>query len=111
MSKAEKSNELVQEYQLDAPPEKVWRAISIAEYREAWLPNAVLTQAEPIASDPGKSIHYRLRDDAPPYLKSDVTFLIAPDDAGGTRLTIVHRLADLDLQAANDENGPLMLAA
>ncbi|WP_337022854.1 MULTISPECIES: SRPBCC family protein [unclassified Pantoea] len=111
MSKAEKSNELVQEYQLDAPPEKVWRAISIAEYREAWLPNAVLAEAEPVDCEPGKSIRYRLRDDAPPYLKSDVTFLIAPDDVGGTRLTIVHRIDELNLQAANDENGPLMLAA
>lgn len=111
MSDAGKSNELVQEYQLDAPPEKVWRAISIAEYREAWLPNAVLAEAEPVASEPGKSIHYRLRDDAPPYLESDVSFLIAPDDAGGTRLTIVHRIDELHLQAANDENGPLMLAA
>ncbi|NIG21522.1 SRPBCC domain-containing protein [Pantoea sp. Al-1710] len=111
MSEAEKSNELVQEYQLDAPPEKVWRAISITEYREAWLPNAVLAEAEPVACEPGKSIHYRLRDDAPPYLKSDVTFLIAPDDVGGTRLTIVHRIDELNLQAANDENGPLMLAA
>ena len=111
MSEAGKSNQLVQEYQLDAPPEKVWRAISIAEYREAWLPNSVLAEAEPVASDPGKSIHYRLRDDTPPYLESDVTFLIASDDAGGTLLTIVHRLNEQHLPAANDDGITLMLAA
>jgi len=111
MSDAGKSNELIQEYQLDAPPEKVWRAISIAEYREAWLPNGVLAVAEPVASDPGKSIHYRLRDDAPPYLESDVMFLIRPDEVGGTLLTIVHRLNELHLPAANDDGILLMLAS
>ena len=29
--------ELVQEYALDAPPEKVWRALSIPELRAQWL--------------------------------------------------------------------------
>lgn len=111
MSEVDKPNELVQEYRLDAPPEKVWRAISIAEYREVWLPNAALADAQPVASEPGKSIHYRLRDDAPPYLESDVTFAIRPDEVGGTLLTIVHRIDDQHLQAANDEPGPLMLAA
>ncbi|WP_440495982.1 SRPBCC family protein, partial [Serratia sarumanii] len=29
---------LILEYSLDAPPEKVWRALSIPELREQWLP-------------------------------------------------------------------------
>ncbi|MBF4190164.1 SRPBCC domain-containing protein, partial [Serratia ureilytica] len=29
---------LVLEYSLDAPPEKVWRALSEPELREQWLP-------------------------------------------------------------------------
>ncbi|ORM62782.1 polyketide cyclase [Pantoea rodasii] len=111
MSGVDKSNQLVQEYRLDAPLEKVWRAISIAEYREVWLPNAALADGQPVACEPGKSIRYRLRDDAPPYLESDVTFLVKPDEVGGTLLTIVHRINDPHLLAANDEHGPLMLAA
>ncbi|KHJ67535.1 polyketide cyclase [Pantoea rodasii] len=111
MSEVEKTNELVQEYQLDAPPERVWRAISIAEYREMWLPANLLTQDEPVASQPGQEIRYRLRDDEPPYLESEVRFVITPDDAGGTVLTIVHRLSDARLQPANDDFNTLMLAA
>ncbi|ORM67351.1 SRPBCC family protein [Pantoea rwandensis] len=111
MSEAETAIERVEEYQLDAPPEKVWRAISIAEYREAWLPDAVLADVEPLVCEPGKTIHYRMRDDTPPYLESEVSLRIAPDNAGGTLLTIVHRLSDPRLQAANDGFSPLMLAA
>jgi uncharacterized protein YndB with AHSA1/START domain len=111
MSEVETAIEHVEEYQLDAPPEQVWRALSIAEYREVWLPDTVLADAEPVSSEPGKAIHYRMRDDTPPYLESEVLFLIAPDDAGGTLLTIVHRLNDPRLQAANDGLSPLMLAA
>ena len=44
--------ELVFEYELDAPPEKVWRAISIPAFREKWLPNRDLADAEPVASAP-----------------------------------------------------------
>lgn len=36
---------LVLEYSLDAPPEKVWRAVGIPALREQWLPNAVLADA------------------------------------------------------------------
>ena len=31
---------LVLDYEIDAPPQKVWRAISIPELREHWLPGA-----------------------------------------------------------------------
>ena len=42
---AEPADELVFEFELDEPPEKVWRAVSIAELRERWLPDVLLSDS------------------------------------------------------------------
>ncbi|MDW5499582.1 SRPBCC domain-containing protein [Pseudomonas lundensis] len=102
---------LVLEYLLDAPPEKVWRAMGIPELREQWLPNAVLADAEPVAFTPGKEISYRMRDDQPPFLESSVTLQILPAATGGSLLRVIHRLDDARLTAANDSGRHLMRAA
>ncbi|HHK8232643.1 MULTISPECIES: SRPBCC domain-containing protein [Serratia] len=93
---------LVLEYALEAPPEKVWRALSIPELREQWLPPGDLAQAEPLATTPGEAVSYRLRDDQPPFLESVVTLQIVPDAGGGSLLRVIHRL-----DAVND--GPTMM--
>ncbi|HAY0633806.1 TPA: polyketide cyclase [Serratia marcescens] len=93
---------LVLEYALDAPPEKVWRALSIPALREQWLPTGDLAQAEPLATTPGEAVSYRLRDDQPPFLESVVTLQIVPGVGGGSLLRIIHQL-----DAAND--GPTMV--
>ena len=110
------AKELVLEYELDAPPEKVWRAVSIAAFRERWLPKGDLAEAEPVSSAPGKEIRYRMRDSEPPFLESLVTFQVDPSVDGGTTLRIIHRLADARLarqppRAANGNRPPLMRAA
>ena len=51
--------EIALEYELDAAPEKVWRAIAVAAFRERWLPGADLAEPEPIASIPGVEVRYR----------------------------------------------------
>jgi len=38
---------LILDYELDAPPDKVWRAISIPELREQWLPEKHLADDTP----------------------------------------------------------------
>lgn len=113
----EATQALVLEYELDAPPEKVWRAISIPALREHWLPNGALADAvEPVTTTPGQAIEVRLRDGEPPFLESTVTFRVRPNDDGGSVLTIVHWLTDARVrrrapEAANDGGAPLMLAA
>jgi len=106
---------LVFEHDLDAEPEKVWRAISLEYHRENWLPKEDLANTEAVSAKPGREIRYRMRDDEPPFLESLVTFQIFPNQAGGTRLKIIHEIADrrLDrkLKAANSNSSPLMLAA
>ena len=110
------AKDLVLEYELDAPPEKVWRAVSIAAFRERWLPKGDLVDAEPVSSAPGKEIRYRMRDSEPPFLESLVTFQVDPSVDGGTTLRIIHRLVDARLarqppRAANGNRPPLMRAA
>ena len=108
------TEELVQDYELDAEPEKVWRAISLQEYREKWLPKAALASSEVVSAKPGQEVSYRMRDDEPPFLESVVTFRISPNQAGGTWLRIIHEIADrrfdMTLKAANS-NGPTMMLA
>lgn len=106
---------LVLEYELDAPPEKVWRAISIPAFRESWLPTGALANAESVSSVLGQEVRYRMRDGGPPFLDSVVTLQIRPNAEGGTTLRIVHDLADDRLKswpsAANDDGSPVMRAA
>jgi uncharacterized protein YndB with AHSA1/START domain len=105
--------DLVQEYELDAPPEKVWRAISIPAFRETWLPNGKPANAEPVPPAAGDEISFKMREDEPPFLESIATFQITPNGQGGTTLRIVHRLLDVQTmpQAANSNGARLMRAA
>ncbi len=108
--------DLVQEYELEAPPEKVWRAITTPALRERWLPGQDLAEVKPLAEIPGEEISFRMRDDIPPYLESVVAFQLRPIGNGRTLLTIMHRLADSRLarkktEAANSNEPVLMLAA
>jgi len=105
--------ELVLEYDLDAPPEKVWRAVTIPALRERWLPDCDLAGAEPLSSVIGEEVRYRLRDSEPPFRESHVTFRIEPNEAGGTRFRIIQDAHDerRKPQAANTNCRALMHAA
>jgi uncharacterized protein YndB with AHSA1/START domain len=104
--------EIALEYELDAAPEKVWRAIAVAAFRERWLPEADLAEPEPIASIPGVEIQYRMREDGAPFPDSTVTFRVEPGPQGGTLFRIIHRMeADARRNGANDNRRPMTLAA
>ena len=104
--------EIALEYELDAAPEKVWRAIAVAAFRERWLPEADLAEPQPIASIPGVEVRYRMREDGAPFPDSTVTFRIEPGARGGALLRIIHRLeGDARRTSANDNLRPLSLAA
>lgn len=113
--KKPETEKLVQEYDLDAEPEKVWRAISLDEYRTQWFADAGPDSSQIVSAKPGEEVSYRMRDDEPPFLESVVTFQIAPNQSGGTALRIIHEIADRQParrpQAANGNGQPLMLAA
>lgn len=110
-----RTNGIELEYDLDEPPQKVWRAVSTPELRENWLPKDALADPEAVSVTPGKEVRYRLRDDAPPFLESTVTFRIAPNASGGTSLRIIHELDDARLReaekAAANNNGFVVMRA
>lgn len=99
------------EYDLNEPPQKVWRAVSTPELRENWLPREALADPQAIFITPGEEVRYRLRDDAPPFLESIVTFRIAPNASGGTSLRIIHELDDARLRRAANNNGLSVMRA
>ncbi len=103
---------LVQEYHLDAPADKVWRALGIAELRAHWLPGS--EHAEALHQVPQQELRLRLREAEPPFLESTVDLQIRPAAGGGTLLRIVHALTDARVQPARDaanDGGFLMYAA
>ena len=77
------------EYELDASPEKVWRAISTPGFREKWLPKEDLADADPVSTAPGEEIRYTMRDGEPPFLESVVTFQVRPGAEGGSILSVL----------------------
>lgn len=103
------------DYELDAPPQKVWRALSTPELRDTWLPDSALADPEAIPVADGEALRYRMRERTPPFLESIVTFRIAPNDTGGTRLTVIHEPSDLQfgrlIRASANTNGPPLARA
>jgi len=104
------------DFEISEPPHKVWRALSIPEFREKWLPAENLAETAASRVVPGRELCYQLREDTPPFLESTVTFRISPTPSGGTRLRIIHRLNDakaapLSMAAANTNTLPLKMSA
>ena len=111
----ERQRDVMFEYELDAPPEKVWQALTISDLREKWLPGADLADVEPVAFKAGEVIAFSMREDEPPFLESTVTFRIDANAGGGTTLKIWHVLTDQRVRqppmAANGNTHCLMRAA
>jgi uncharacterized protein YndB with AHSA1/START domain len=104
--------EIALEYELEAAPEKVWRALAVPAFRERWLPQADLAEPEPVASIPGVEVRYRMREEGAPFAESTVTFRIEPGVQGGTLFRIIHRIeGDARWSGANNNLRPVSLAA
>jgi uncharacterized protein YndB with AHSA1/START domain len=104
--------EIALEYELDATPEKVWRAIAVAAFRERWLPQPDLAEPEPTASIPGVEVRYRMREVGAPFPESTVTFRIEPGLQGGTLFRVIHRIeGDARRNGANDNLRSARMAA
>ena len=89
------NDEVIHETQLDAPPEKVWRALEDPRLRDRWLAPAE------VSADQGGPIETRVIEAEPPHclriawsnrngaLQSEVTFTVTTRQ-GGSHLRIVH---------------------
>ncbi|MBE0581341.1 SRPBCC domain-containing protein [Devosia sp.] len=104
---------LVFECALDAPPEKVWRALTIPEYLERWLkPDRDLDLAV-VTAEENKSLTYRWREAGQGAITgiedSLVTFELTPTTDGGTWFKLTH--APMAAPVAANRNEPMMMAA
>jgi uncharacterized protein YndB with AHSA1/START domain len=95
---------LVLEYEFDAPPAKVWRAVTVPELRERWLPDCELAGAEPESTVAGEEVRYRLRDSEPPFRESHVIFRLEPNEEGGTRFRIIQQACDISAKLPKPAN-------
>lgn len=78
------------EYDLEARPDTVWRALLDKKFRKKWLPEEDLAMPDAFSVRPGCEVCYRMRASVPPFLESTVIFRIFPNADGGTVLRIIH---------------------
>lgn len=106
---------LVFECALDAPPEKVWRALTVPEYLERWLKPEQEIDLAVVTAEENKSLTYRWREAGQGAVigmeDSLVTFELTPTNDGGTWFRLTHAPMALPVAANSNLAGPVMLAA
>jgi uncharacterized protein YndB with AHSA1/START domain len=100
---------------LDAPPEKVWRALTVPEYLERWLKPAQEIELAVVTAEENKSLTYRWREAGQGAVvgmeDSLVTFELTPTGDGGTWFRLTHAPMAMPVAANSNLTGPVMLAA
>lgn len=114
-------DEVVVECDLDAAPEKVWRALTVPELVEEWLGVAAAGRAaddepsyEVVEAEPFSRLRYAWRDPQTTEPDTIVTFDLRPLPGGGTGFRLTHGIAvdsRAPVAAANGNSPPLALAA
>jgi len=106
---------LVFECALDAPPEKVWRALTVPEYLERWLKPEQEIELAVVTAEENKSLTYRWREAGQGAIAgmedSIVTFELTPTGDGGTWFRLTHAPLAVPVAANSNMTGPVMLAA
>ena len=106
---------LVFECALYAPPEKVWRALTIPEYLARWLnPDEAIDMAV-VTAEENKSLTYRWRESGQGAIvgaeDSLVTFELTPTTDGGTWFKLTHAPVVMPVAANSNTAGPMLMAA
>ena len=114
-------DEVVVECDLDAAPEKVWRALTVPELVEEWLGVAAASHAdddepsyEVVEAKPFSRLRYAWRDPQTTEPDTIVTFDLRPLPGGGTGFRLTHGVSThrhAPVAAANGNAPPLALAA
>lgn len=106
---------LVFECALDAPPEKVWRALTIPEYLERWLKPEKALDLAVVTSEENRSLTYRWREAGQGAVSavedSLVTFELTPTIEGGTWFKLTHAPMAVPVAANSNVAAALMMAA
>lgn len=101
-------SELVFETVLDAPPEKIWRALTIPEYRDRWLrkPDDVSVHLETVNANSLLTYRWKERNE-----ESLVTIELTPHENGGTGFRLTHAPLVIPAAANSNETAPTMMRA
>jgi uncharacterized protein YndB with AHSA1/START domain len=106
---------LVFECALEAPPEKVWRALTIPEYLERWLKPAQNVELAVVTAEENRSLTYRWREAGQGAIlgmeDSLVTFELTPTAEGGTWFRLTHVPMAVPAAANGNMAGALLMAA
>lgn len=104
----EPADALVYECALEAPPAKVWRALTVPEYLEKWLQAGDDIDLSVVSSEEGRKLTYRWRESGEAAIAgmedSLVTFELSPTPEGGTWFRLTH--APVALPVAANSNQP-----
>ena len=117
------SETVITEADLDAPPEKVWRAITEPALLAEWLadsdvcaeegaafsigemPETGPVECEVLEADPPYEfrVSWRAGEARPDAPASEVSFVLTPTERGGTFLRVIHTgIPNLIVEPAND---------
>lgn len=112
----EDEDSVVVDCELDAAPEKVWRALTVPELAEQWLgvghgPSDDGVSFEILDTEPCTRVRYGWRDDTVDEPRTVVTVDLTPAPDGRTRFRLVHSVAAAAPVAANSNRPPPMLRA
>jgi uncharacterized protein YndB with AHSA1/START domain len=116
-----RDDEIVVECDLDAAPEKVWRALTMPELVEQWLGVAPVAAGESgettyqiVEAEPFSRLRYAWHDPATTEPDTIVTFDLSPLPGGRTAFRLTHGIAATvraPVAAANCNSPPRALAA
>ncbi len=100
--------ELVFETVLDAPPEKIWRALTIPEFRDRWLqpPSGVSVQLVSVSVNSLLTYSWNEGEE-----ESLVTIELTPRGNGSTGFRLTHAPVTIPAAANSNEVVPIMLRA
>lgn len=113
------ADEFVTECELDAPPEQVWRALTVPKLAAEWLGPTNPGSSGPalsfrvIDADPCARVRYACTDSSNLQPETIVTIELAPDPQGRTRFRLTHSLPVGQTIMAANRNTPsaAMMAA
>ncbi|MBU1306043.1 MAG: SRPBCC domain-containing protein [Alphaproteobacteria bacterium] len=100
---------------LDAPPEKVWRALTIPAYLRRWLRPREDVELAVVSAEENRSLTYRWRESGQGAVlgveDSLVTFELSPGEAGGTWFKLTHAPMAVPVAANGNAANAMLLAA
>ncbi|ODT07659.1 MAG: polyketide cyclase [Mesorhizobium sp. SCN 65-20] len=114
----DRGDAVVVECELEAAPEKVWRALTVPELVSAWLdvPAHADRSAEPgpayriVEALPYSRVRYAWTDRNGSEAESLVTFDLAAQPGGGTWFRLTHSFESSARTAAANSNSPPVMA-